>query len=71
MEEDIKKLSREELYLRIDSLRGDKWIYSEEYKELQRRLDTFSLKRLEEEGYDIPNDMRIDSDIHLKKLKKK
>jgi len=68
--EDIKKISREELYDRLDALKRGKWIYSPEYEELNRRLNTFTIKRLEDEGYDIPNGMR-QSDVKQKKIKEK
>lgn len=54
-ETDIKKLSRKELYSRLGSLSGVSWIDSEEFKELERRLNTYTYERLKEEGYDIPN----------------
>jgi len=68
IKEDIKKISRSELYSRLEAFKGGKWIYSPEYAELNRRLDTFTIKRLEDEGYDIPNGMR-QSDVKQKKIK--
>lgn len=55
METDIKKISREELYSRLGSFKGGSWIDSEEFKELERRLNTYSYEKLKEEGYSIPN----------------
>jgi len=68
--EDIKKISREELYERLAAFKGGKWIYSPEYEELNRRLNTFPIQRLEEEGYQIPNSMRK-SEVKQKKIKEK
>ena len=68
--EDIKKISREELYDRLDAFVRGKWINSPEYAELNRRLNTFTIKRLEDEGYDIPNGMR-QSEVKQKKIKEK
>ena len=52
---DIKKLSKEELYARIDHYPADTWKDSLEFKELKRRLNSMSLKDLKEQGYWIPS----------------
>ena len=52
---EIRKLSKEELYARIDHYPADTWKDSLEFKELKRRLNSMSLKDLKEQGYWIPN----------------
>jgi len=52
---DVKDMSRDELRMHIHSYRGGDWVDSPEHNELKRRLKTWSLKKLEELNYWIPN----------------
>ena len=62
----IKDMNHDELLHRINSYHGTTyreapeydetkdWTKSPEYKEMKHRVDTWSVKRLEAEGYNIP-----------------
>jgi len=62
----IKEMDHDELRMAIDSYGGttwDKdpeydasndWTVSAEYKEMKHRVDTWSIKKLEDEGYQVP-----------------
>lgn len=61
-ETDISQLSKDELYGAIGKFRGDFSLCPEKV-ELMRRLKEYPLKRLEEEGYFIPNWKRTGQDF--------
>lgn len=56
--DDVTKLSKDELYMAIDSYPHDTWKDSKEYAELTRRLKTTPASKLEAQGYYIPNKYR-------------
>jgi hypothetical protein len=51
---EIKDMTRRELYDAIHAYPNDQWINSPEHKELMSRLISWTVDRLEEEGYFIP-----------------
>jgi hypothetical protein len=51
----VKDMDYQELQTEIQGYPQDTWVGSAEYAELMHRLRNYSLKRLEEEGYNIPN----------------
>lgn len=53
-EEDVKSLSKDDLYDAISCYQQDDWVSSPEFEELKRRLNKWDYKKLEEEGYKIP-----------------
>lgn len=53
LDDDVKKLSKDELYDAISSYEHGNWIDSPEFKELTRRLSKWDSKRLIAEGYKI------------------
>ena len=52
---ELRKLSAQELYTKIDGYQSDKWAKSPEYLELLRRLKTMSIKDLRKEGFSVPS----------------
>ena len=54
-DKDLKDYTAQDLYDAIDSYHYDAWIYSPEFKELKRRLDVWSVPKLESLGYRVPN----------------
>lgn len=51
----VTGMTKDELYSNIDHYQRDTWKDSPEFKELMRRLKSYSLNRLKEEGYSIPS----------------
>ena len=54
-DKDLKDYTAQDLYDAIDSYHSDAWVYSPEFKELKRRLDVWSVPKLESLGYRVPN----------------
>lgn len=52
---DISKFTAIELYAAIRGYKGNAWVTSPEFAELERRLSTLSVKELEAKGFWIPN----------------
>ena len=53
--EDVKKMDAKTLYAYIDAYEHDTWKDSPEYKELISRLNTYTLDKLRDGGYEIPS----------------
>ena len=51
---DVKKMSKDELLMRINSYEHDTWSDGPEYLELKHRAESWDIKKLESEHYFVP-----------------
>ena len=55
----VNKMNAQELYDAISCYSGGDWIDSPEKKELDKRIEKYSVAKLEAEGYWVPNLKRL------------